>query len=163
MLPSSSHRELIAALFVLVTSYVPRAKKSALLLMLLLLTVVLGLVMPSFTSTAILGAEQQAFPDYDSLAAPYDTTGLAHQDLFVGAEAHRYAGPLATHVLLYRQSAHRRMARYLAECTETLSEISEVFFSPSCLCRKYGDDGILAVSEYMAYFLGGALSSWVII
>ena len=101
MLPSSIHRELIAALFVLVTSYVPRAKKSALLLMLLLLTVVLGLVMPSFTSTAILGAEQQAFPDYDSLAAPYDTTGLAHQDLFVGAEAHRYAGPLATHVLVY--------------------------------------------------------------
>ena len=105
MLPSSSHRELIAALFVLVTSslpsYVPRAKKSALLLMLLLLTVVVGLVMPSFNSTAILGAGQQAFPDYDSLAAPYDTTGLAHQDLFVGAEAHRYAGPRATHVLVY--------------------------------------------------------------
>ena len=94
MPPSLSHRELIAALFVLVTIYVPRAKKSALLLMLLLLTVVLGLVMPSFTSTAIPGAEQQAFPDNDSLAAPYDTTGLAHQDHFVAAEAHRYAGPL---------------------------------------------------------------------
>ena len=49
------------------------------------------------------------------------------------------------------------------ECTETLSEISEVFFSPNCLCLEYGDEGLLAVSEYMAYFLGGALSSWVII
>ena len=47
------------------------------------------------------------------------------------------------------------MARYLAECTETLSEISEVFFSPNCLCLEYGDEGLLAVSEYMAYFLGG--------
>ena len=53
------------------------------------------------------------------------------------------------------------MARYLAECTETLSEMSEVFFSANCLCTKFGDEGLLAVSEYMKYFMGGALNCWV--
>ena len=47
------------------------------------------------------------------------------------------------------------------ECTETLPEMSEVFFSANCLCTKFGDEGLLAVSEYMKYFMGGALNCWV--
>ena len=47
------------------------------------------------------------------------------------------------------------------ECTETLSDLNEVFFDTDCLCTEHGDEGIQVVSEYMDYFMGGTLSSWV--